>query len=265
MVVEASAALLTSFLLALLRTSAWLVLVPPFNGRTIPVQVKVAVALALAIPVAPQLVDQVPPPEVSALIGATLLQVLMGLALGFVTLLVFSAVQAAGELIDMQVGFSLGAMVDPLSGVNQAVFGRLYQLLALTLLFVIDGHLLLVRGLLASFEITPSWPGDWALLAERLVHDLGAFFVAAVQIALPLIAALFLAEVVLGLLSRAAPRMEVFILGFPLKIALALVLVGLTIPLLPGAVDAVTNDAAREHGRLIGVFDGGQPTDGSAP
>ena len=257
MTIEAPADLLLSFLMALLRTSAWLVLVPPFNSRTIPAQVKAALALALAVPVAPRLVEHAPPLEVPALISATLLQVLIGLALGFVTLLIFSAVQAAGELIDVHVGFSMGAIIDPLSGVNQAVFGRLYQLLAVTLLFVIDGHLLLVRGFLASFDIAPTWPSDLTVFADRLVHGLGVFFAAAVQMALPLIAALFLAEVVLGLLSRAAPRMEVFVLGFPIKITMALVLAGLTLPLLPQAVEVLSEDGVREMGAVLGTFAGG--------
>ena len=152
--------LLLGFVLAVARCAAWLMVAPPFNTRMIPAQAKAGFAVALAIPVAPRIAESAPPPEVGPLITATLLQVAVGLALGFVVQLIFAAVQAAGELIDLFAGFTIAATYDPFTNANQAVFGRFYQLLATALLFATGGHLLLVKGLLDSFRVVPAGVPD---------------------------------------------------------------------------------------------------------
>ena len=164
------------------------------------------------------------PLEAGPLIGATVLQVFAGLALGFVAVLVFSVFQSAGSLIDLFSGLTIAQVYDPLSGSASGSFGRFYQLLATTLLFAIDGHLLLVRGFLTSFDAAPLTEISTGAGAEVLTRGIGLFFLAAIEIAAPLLAALFLTEVALGLLSRAAPQMNVFVLGIPLKILLTFTL-----------------------------------------
>lgn len=254
MTVEASPALIVGFVLAVVRAAAWVALVPPFGTRAIPTQVKVGFAAALALPVAPRLAADPPSLELAPLIGAVVLQVAVGLALGFVTSLLFAAVQAAGELVDLFAGFTIAQAYDPLSNVSASVFGRFYQLLATVLLFALDGHLLLVRGFLTSFEaVSVSAPplGD---LSGLLLRTFGLFLLAAVEIAAPLLAALFLAEVALGLLARAAPHMNVFVLGFPFKILLTLVLAGLALPLLPGSVNSLVDHALRGGADVVRLF-----------
>ena len=235
--------LLLGFLLAMVRTAAWLVVAPPFNTRMVPVTAKVGLAVALAVPVAPRIAATAPPPELAPLATAVLLQVGVGLALGFVVQLLFAAVQAAGELIDLFAGFTIAATYDPFTNANQAVFGRLYQLLATTLLFASNGHLLLLEGLLDSFAAVPSGMPDLGATSSELVDALGLFFLSALEIAAPLLGVLFLTEVALGLLSKAAPQMNVFTLGFPIKILLTLLLAGLALPLLPNAVDGLVSAA----------------------
>ena len=246
--------LVLGFVLAVVRASAWLAVAPPFNTRMIPVQAKIGFAVALAIPVGPRIAAQAPPPEILPLIEATFLQVAAGLALGFLTQLVFAAVQAAGELIDMFAGFTIAATYDPMTNANQAVFGRFYYLVAMTLLFVLDGHLLLVRGFLDSFAAMPTGAPDLSSISDLLIDSLGLFFLAALEIAAPVLAALFLTEVALGLLSKAAPQMNVFVLGFPIKILLSLGLVGLTLPLLPNALERLVSAAIRGGSAVMGAF-----------
>lgn len=246
--------LVLGFLLAVVRASAWLAVAPPFNSRTLPVQAKVGFAVALAITVGPRIAELAPPPEVVPLIEAMLLQVAAGLALGFLTQLLFAAVQAAGELVDLFAGFTIAATYDPMTGANQAVFGRFYYLLAMTLLFAMDGHLLLVRGFLDSFTAMPTGLPDLGSVSEMLIDGLGMFFLAALEIAAPILAVLFLTEVALGLLSKAAPQMNVFVLGFPIKILLSFGLVGLTLPLLPSAVEGLLETAVRGGGELMKAF-----------
>jgi flagellar biosynthetic protein FliR len=250
---ELSAGLLSGYLLALVRAVAWVMITPPFATRMVPVQVKVGFAAALALALGPRLAEHGVPLEVGPLVIAAVLQVAAGVALGFVALLLFSAFQAAGAMIDMASGLSMGSLFDPISGVQASVFGRFYQLLATTLLFAVDGHVLLVRGFLTSFEAAPLTSLDLTALSRVLTHDLGLFFLAAVEIAAPLLAALFLAEVALGLLARAAPQMNVFVVGMPLKILLTLGLAALALPLLPEAVTSLLRTGV-DHGlRLVGT------------
>ena len=246
--------LLLGFLLAMVRTAAWLVVAPPFNTRMVPITVKVGLAVALAVPVAPRVAETAPPPELAPLVTAVLLQVGVGLALGFVVQLLFAAVQAAGELIDLFAGFTIAATYDPFTNANQAVFGRLYQLLATALLFATGGHLLLVQGLLDSFAAVPSGLPDLGATSSELLDALGLFFLSALEIAAPLLGALFLAEVALGLLSKAAPQMNVFTLGFPIKIMLTLLLAGLALPLLPNAVQGLVTAATRSGSVVVAAL-----------
>lgn len=246
--------LLLGFLLAMVRTAAWLLVAPPFNTRMVPITVKVGLAVALAVPVAPRVAETAPPPELAPLVTAVLLQVGVGLALGFVVQLLFAAVQAAGELIDLFAGFTIAATYDPFTNANQAVFGRLYQLLATALLFATGGHLLLVQGLLDSFAAVPSGLPDLGATSAELVDSLTLFFLSALEIAAPLLGALFLTEVALGLLSKAAPQMNVFTLGFPIKIMLTLLLAGLALPLLPNAVQGLVTAATRSGAVVVAAL-----------
>ena len=245
-------AALTGYLLALVRATAWVFVMPPFASRGVPRQVKVGFAAAPSLALGPQLADHGVPLEAGPLLAAAILQVLAGLALGFLGVVVFAAFQAAGELIDTFSGFSIAATLDPISGVQANVFGRFYQLLAVTLLFTIDGHLLVVRGFLTSFEAAPLTGFGLESLAAVLVDNVGMFFLAAIEIAGPLLGALFLAEVCLGLLTRAAPQMNVFILGLPLKIMLTLTLAGIAIPLLPGALSSLIRPMVSQSIKLLG-------------
>lgn len=254
MTLEAPAALIVAFVLGIVRASAWLVLLPPFGTRAIPPVIKVGLAAALALPAAPRLAATPPSMDVPSLVAAVLLQVALGLTLGFITMVALSAVQAAGSLIDLFAGFTIAQAFDPLSGNQTALFGRFYQLLTATLLFAINGHILLFRGFMNSFDAVGLQAPGLGDLSELAINGLGAFMVAAVEIAAPLLAALFLAEVAMGLLSRAAPQMNVFVLGFPLKILLTLGLVGLVLPVLPEAVNALVERSVRSGNTVVEMF-----------
>lgn len=255
MTITAPTELIVAFVLATVRASAWIILVPPLGTRAIPAPVKIGLAAALALAVTPSLAEAPLSLEVPSLIAAVALQVGVGLALGFVTLLALAAVQAAGDLIDLFAGFTIAQALDPLTGASSSVFGRFYQLLATTLLFAMDGHVLLVRGFLRSYEAVALRPPSFGRLSETMLGGLGDLMLAAVEIAAPLLAALFLAEVGMALLARAAPQMNVFILGFPVKILLTLGLVGLALPILPGAVSSLVERSVRTGNGVVQLFE----------
>jgi flagellar biosynthetic protein FliR len=158
----------------------------------------------------------------------------------------FTAVQMAGDVIDVTGGFSLQPAYDPLAMTQNAAIGRLHYLLAITLLFTSGGHLLIVKGFATSYEGLPLGGAvPTAQLAHVILTAFSMMFVAALQIAGPMVAVLLLADVALALMSRAAPALNIFQMGFPVKIMLTLTMLGLTFPLLPPALDTLLQQAAR--------------------
>ena len=228
-----------AILLVTIRVSAWLAIAPPFNTRAIPGMVKVAIALALSMAIGPGLASQAPPPELFPILTSVLFQVVVGLSLGFLAQMLFSAIQAAGELIDLSSGFTLASLYDPVSNVSVSMFGRVNQLVAVTLLFATNGHLLLLRGFMTSYDALPMQPVSIAVLTRTVTANVGTFFVAALEIAAPVLVVLFLADLALGLVSRAVPSLNIFVLSFPIKILLTLSLGSVAMAMLPGALSSI--------------------------
>ena len=154
-------------------------------------------------------------------------------------------------MLDMQIGYSLGAVLDPLSGVSAAPISRFHQLMATVLLFTINGHVLIVRGFTRSVEAVPSGRVSIARFADQIVHVVATYFAAAVEIALPITAALFLAEVALGLVGKAAPALNVMVIGFAVKTFVALGLLGITLSLLPETSESLITQAVRAASRAF--------------
>ncbi|WP_420452499.1 flagellar biosynthetic protein FliR [Ilumatobacter sp.] len=241
------------FFFALVRTTAWVSICPPFSSPTVPRRIRVGLATAISFTIASTIGgDHVQSLELGPFVVAVLTQVLAGLTLGFVVSFIFSAIQSAGDLIDLQIGFSLGAVLDPLSGTSASPVARLHQLLALTILFTIDGHVMIVRGYLRSVEAVPLGTLDLGELGSELLGLLSIFLAAAVEIGLPVLAALFLAEIALGLLGKAAPQMNILVLGFAAKSFIAITLLAITLVLLPETVESLLGRGIRIAGRALG-------------
>jgi len=247
-----SEAMLSGYLLALVRATAWLFIAPPFGGKLIPVQVKVGFAAAIALTVGPRIADHAVPLQVVPLLGAATMQVFAGLALGYVGVVLLGMVQAAGGMIDAFSGFNMAQMVDPTSSGMVTVFGRFYQLLTVTLLFAIDGHVLIVRGFVASFDATSLDKVDLNRLTQLLTSDLGRFLIAALEVSAPIVGALVLTDLALAVLAKAAPSMNVFVLGMPLKMLVTVSLAAIAIPLLPGAIEGVIDPLIRQGLQVVG-------------
>jgi flagellar biosynthetic protein FliR len=243
---EVPAVTLVALLLGTARAAGFVMLAPPFNSRSIPAPVKGALAMALSVLLSAKIAPTLPEVSGGFLVVAAVTEVVIGAALGFVVQVLFTAVQMAGDLIDLTGGFSLQPAYDPLAMTNNSSVGRLHYLLATTLLFSSGGHLLIVKGFATSYEGMPvggSVPTDQ--LGAVLIKAFAMMFLAAVQIAGPMVAVLLLADVALALLSKAAPALNIFSFGFPFKIMLTLLMLGLTFPLLPPALDALMDHAVR--------------------
>ncbi len=244
---------LLAIMLGAARTGAWLMICPPFNSRLIPGPVKALLSVGLTLPMAPYLRSTVPSLETADLIVSAALQVFVGAALGFITALLFAALQAAGDLLDLFGGFTLAMGYDPLSQNQSSVFGKFYNLVAVTILFASEGHQLILRGFLQSFRTLPlNATFSLGTFSELLIKGIGEMFLSALQIAGPLIAVLFLTDVAFGLLNRVAPALNAFQLGFPAKIFLVLLLSGLAITLLPRVIDTIVDKAVSAVLQLTG-------------
>ena len=250
MTLTISGVTLVAYLLASIRLVAWLMIVPPFSTRAVPVLAKVLLAVALSLAVTPHLAGTAPSGAVG-LVSAAVGEALIGASMGFVTYLVFATVQAAGDLIDVFGGFSLAAAFDPLSLNVNSVNGKLFSMLAMMLLFATDAHLLVIGGLLRSFETMPvgtPWPLD--NVTHVVTVAFGMFFTTAVQIALPLVGVLFVADLGLALLTKVAPQLNAITIMFPAKIGLTLLVVGLSFAVLPDTMGRLVERLSEALGAL---------------
>ncbi|WP_423922023.1 flagellar biosynthetic protein FliR [Frigoribacterium sp. 2-23] len=236
---------LEAIMLAGVRMVAFLVVAPPFSYRAFPIRVKAMLGLGLAIAVGPRVAPGYDALGTGEFVVALVLEIVVGAVLGFLVLLVFAAVQSAGSLIDLFGGFTLAQAFDPQSMVNGAQFTRLFQMTALALLFASGGYQLIIGGLTRSFDAFPLGLGmDLTNPVELMTNAVTQMFLATLQIAGPLCVVLFLADVGLGLLSRVAPALNAYAMGFPLKILMTVMLAGGVFLALPSVVSKLSGDAA---------------------
>lgn len=253
MAVDVPADWILALLLGSVRVAGWLVVAPPFAGRSVPGQVKALLSVALTLPLLPRLVDDLPPVEVGPVVAAAVVQFLVGAGLGFICFLLFAAFRTAGEMVDTLAGFAMSTAFDPTAMSQTSIIGRFQGMVASTLLLVTNGWLIVWHGFFRTFEILPlDATFDTAAFATAVTDGLSAMVLAAVQIAAPMLAVLFIADVGLGLATRIAPQLNAFALGFPVKILLTITLIGYTFVMLPQAVEAT---AERMGATVVDVAD----------
>lgn len=241
--VTLSLAAVQTAMLAGVRFAAFLLIAPPFAHRGIPNTVKAMLSIGMALAVLPRL-DLVSTTSTGQFVGDLVLEAVVGAALGFLVSLVFSAVQAAGNLIDLFGGFQLAQAFDPQNMTSGAQFSRLYNMTCLVLLFVSGAYQLLLGGLARSFDAVPPGAGlDLAAMGQAVTTGLSDMFLAALQIGGPLLVVLFLTDVGLGLLTRVSPALNAFAMGFPLKILMTVTFAGFAYLALPGVVNDLAHRA----------------------
>ncbi|MFP4071040.1 MAG: flagellar biosynthetic protein FliR [Desulfovibrionales bacterium] len=219
-----------SFLLTLFRISIILFLFPFFGGEGAPWPVKAALCLVLTLGLWPAVsfsAEYFPghPLNIALMLMG---EVIIGLVLGLIVQFIFAAVQTGGQLIGFQMGFAMMNVVDPLTGVSEAVTAHFLYMVALLVFLALNGHLYLLKGLADTFEYVP--PGQLFIspeLTKQVIKFSANMFVLAIKVASPVIVALFLVDLALGLVARAAPQMNVLFVGFPLKVTVGFLFLGL--------------------------------------
>jgi len=230
--------------LAAVRTTAFLVIAPPFSFRAFPARIKAMLGVGVALAVSSTVSASYESLDTGPFFAALVIQVITGALLGMLVMVCFSAVQSAGSLIDVFGGFQLAQAFDPQMQVNGAQFTRLFQMIALALLFASNGYQLILAGVVRSFDAVPvDGMLDLTRPVELLIDTTSQMMLAAVQIAGPLVLVLFLADIGLGLITRVAPALNAFAMGFPVKILLTFLLAGTVVLALPAIVSALAEDA----------------------
>ena len=225
---------LALFMFPLARVSGIVVVAPLYSHQSIPQRVKVLLTLALTIAVAP-MAGSMPDILPASGTGLAILagQFLIGLTIGFVMRLVFAAIDMAGELTGLQMGLGFATFFDPTNSTNTPVVAQLYGLFAMLFFLAFNGHLIVIGLLMKSFELMPVASfvtGNFdAITIARYGQQV---FVIGLLFALPIVAALLAANLALGVLTRAAPQLNLFAVGFPATIFGGIVLLMLLLPAL---------------------------------
>jgi flagellar biosynthesis protein FliR len=235
-----------NFLLVVLRTSCLLVFWPIWDSRFIPIQVRVFSLLTIALALTPVVAPLLPPFPTAgpALVMLVLQEFLLGLSLGLLVRFILAGAQMAGSLLSVQMGFGMVTLIDPQSRSQSTIIADLFLFLAVLVFITSNGHHALLRLLVLSFQEAPvgrpfSVPGALFLF----LPGFGALmYQMAVMLAAPVLVALFLTQVSLGLIARAVPRIQVMLLSFPLTIALGLFFLSFTLVMVgPALADHFAN------------------------
>lgn len=223
---------LGSFLWPFFRIGTMFMVAPVTGSTNVPIRVRLMLSLAVTAIVLPLLPA---PPQVTPFswpaIAIIMQQVLIGAAMGFALMLVFGAIVTGGQLIAMQMGLGFASMVDPQNGTQVPVLSQLYVLLTTLLFLGMDGHLVLIRLLVESFELLPV--ADVGLDRDAMFAIAGwgtQMFAGALWLALPAMASLLVVNIAFGVMARSAPQLNIFAIGFPVAMMMGFVVILYTLP-----------------------------------
>ena len=215
-----------------LRISALFLAAPIFSAGSVPVRVRVLIAVSITALITPMLP---PVAEVDMLGPAGFVvaaqQILIGTAMGFTLQMVFAAVVIAGQSLAMTMGLGFAMSVDPQNGVQVPVMSQLYTILATLIFLAVDAHLKLIEYLVESFTLLPvglfGWRDDFGLDVALWASQM---FASSLLLALPVLTAVLLINITFGVITRAAPQLNIFAVGFPVTILAGFVFIYITLP-----------------------------------
>jgi flagellar biosynthetic protein FliR len=213
---------LWTFLLIFVRITAFMITAPLFSGRQIPAQFKIGFSVVLSILCVGMVKESIHSFLLGTMVVLILKEFLVGIVLGMVANIILYSVQLAGSLLDIQIGFSMASLFDPTFGTNSQLTGRFKNILAILFLLSTNGHHLLIRGILASFDwvslraTVPAWTDG--RLSTFLLECVGQMFMIGFMMAAPIIGTLFVVDVGVGIIARTVPQMNIFAVAPPLKI-----------------------------------------------
>jgi len=237
-----NAAQFLGLFLIIARVSGVMIAAPLLNDQTIPPAVKVGFTFVLSLVFYPVVAHPVLPVNINVISLTVLIagELAVGLAIGFIAQLLLAGITLAGEIIGFQMGISVAHVFDPAFNTQTSLIAEIYTLLALMVFISLNGHYLFIEALARSYAIVP--PGQFALgkgaLTEMTAMS-GQMFMVGLQAGAPLIVSLLAANVAMGLVARAVPQINIFVVGFPFTIALGLFLMALSFPYFVESIGAL--------------------------
>jgi flagellar biosynthetic protein FliR len=221
------------FFFVFVRVAAILFAVPFFESRNIPVLIKIGLAASVSWILLPQI--QIPPPSMESSPLAFALgiasEVAIGLIIGLIVQLLFAGVQLAGQVAGFQMGFAIANVVDPASSLQIPMLSQFYNLFAFMIFLSLNIHYYFIKALVDGFTLLPFWTAQFDKDVYQLILSVTAdAFTIAIQIGAPVMVALLLTSVALGLTARTVPQMQIFIVAMPIKIMLGLLFLGFSLP-----------------------------------
>jgi flagellar biosynthesis protein FliR len=240
--------------LLLVRPGALVLAAPPFGGLYTPTPVKIGLTVILGVVLAPAVAV---PGEV-ATAGLALLvarETAIGLALAFAVRVLMAGAELGGQLAGFQLGFGYAATVDPNTGARNNLLASIYSALTLYTFLSLDAHHALLRALADTYRLVPIGYGFHAATIGRTAASLlGVVFVFGIQVATPIVIVLLVAELAIGLVSRAAPALNLMVIGFPVRLLAGLIALSATIGVVPSIVARLITPALELAGRLVFAF-----------
>ena len=230
---------LLGFVMVMTRLSAFFLAAPIFSTKTIPVRIRVAVVLLISIFFTATNAPSINTAEISWLQAILLIcnEAIYGLAMGLILVLVFSAVKVSGRIIERQMGMAMAQTVDPLSGERTQPLGSLLEILFILLFLAANGHHLLLLVISRSYQAFPAGTiPTISVLTEGVTKAGSTMLIAGLQLAAPMLAVFLMFLVILAVLARIMPNMNILFISFPLRIGLGLLMIVIFIPFISGFV-----------------------------
>ena len=244
-------AAIVRFGLLIVRPGTLIVTAPVFGSTFVPAPVRIGLGVLLGIVLAPG----VPAPPVAqpmAIVLAVASEIVIGVAIGMGMRLIVAAAELGGHLVGFQMGLSYAALIDPQSGVRNAMVATLYANMAMMFFLAIDGHHTVLRALASSYAVLPIGATLAATSLSTLVAQmLGLVFVTGVRMAVPVVTVLLLVELALGLISRAAPSLNLMVVGAPIRLLAGLAALAVGVQAVPAVVTALAGPAVDITVRLL--------------
>lgn len=242
----------SGFLWPLVRILGLMAAAPLFGHASVPARVKVGLGVMIALVVAPSVADlpQIDPLSFSGLLIVAQ-QFVIGLAIGFAMRIIFAGVEMAGEIASLGMGLSFASFFDPQSRGVTTVLSRFLSYLAILVFLAIDGHLLLIAALVKSFVALPVSAAPLHADGFRQIAGWGGMvFSIGVQLSLPIVAAMLITNLALGILTRAAPQLNVFSVGFPITLAVGFAVLMIALPYLATPLVNLLHDGLGLAGKV---------------
>jgi flagellar biosynthetic protein FliR len=242
---------ITDFFLPFARIMALIAVAPVLGNRSVPARIKIALGVLVTLAAAPVLpMEGRVPLDSFAGFLAIGREILIGVAMGLSVRVIFAAIEMGGEVAGLQMGLSFAGYIDPSTGNTSNAVSSFFGIMAVLLFLSLNGHLLLLSGVIESFQRLPIGGGDTVLISKALVNAGSQIFAAALSVSLPIIVVLLILNLGLGIMSRIAPQMNVFAVGFPISLSIGLSALVLLLPYLERPMRILLEHSTSALGRF---------------